>query len=439
LKLLPGFNFFKNTLADLEQEKIIHLEPISGRWGEYEVFLSQEYLKLQSRIKSFDDLSLPIPFVGRKIDPEQFIMELLELDKGNFDDADDQVTRMAGLVLAESVKIQSPHEKIKDFDFTVDLQNYAFRPEQVEAISKINFRPHDGKDFGILHVKVMIDETLSFTKYLELKNKIPPNEQGIVITFQKISNQIKNDIKNDATIQIIDEEGVRVWVSITPQIPARVNSISKITFDPLSKLENKIVKVNSVFYETGFAIVNVFPEMTEATVLARTLEEIPLFVEGVNNFNEYANEYSDFLTKLFTVAEYDDVIDGFFKNKFDCVTKHRYQSSYSSGTKNSYFEFTFDYNVIVLDIMRSTKRDIFNCNCIKYAENNLKFCSHFVSALDYVFRNTSKQNKLRDALGIWIKENLSIILDRLEITKENYDDDEISDFIKGKFKILSNF
>ena len=306
------------------------------------------------------------------------------------------------------------------------MQNYAFRPEQIEAIGKLDFRPHDGREFGILHVKVMIDEKLSFKKYLELKNKIPPNEQGTIITFQALSAQINEDMKNDATIQIIDEEGVRIWVSITPQIPARVNSISKITFDPLSKLENKIVKVSSVFYETGFAIVNVFPEMNEETVLARTLEEIPLFVGGANNFNEYADEYSDFLTVLFTTSNYDDVIDGIFKNKFDHVMK------------NSFFKFEFDYNVVELNFAHSNKRDIFNCNCIKYAENNLKFCSHLISALDYVFRHTSKQNRLRKVLEIWVTENISVILDRLEITKENYNDGEISDFIEGKFKILTD-
>ncbi|MBT6647242.1 MAG: hypothetical protein HOB51_06960 [Thaumarchaeota archaeon] len=422
LRLLPGFSFFKNTLADLEHEKIIHLEPLPGRWGEYEVFLTEEYLKLKFKIKSFDDRSLQIPFKGRSIDPDQFIIELLELDKGDFDDADDQVTRMAGLVLAESVKIQSPHEKISDFDFTIDIKNYDFRPEQLEAIAKLHFKINS----EILHVKVMIDEKLSFKKYLELKNKIPPNEQGTIITFQALSAQINEDMKNDATIQIIDEEGVRIWVSITPQIPARVNSISKITFDPLSKLENKIVKVSSVFYETGFAIVNVFPEMNEETVLARTLEEIPLFVGGANNFNEYADEYSDFLTVLFTTSNYDDVIDGIFKNKFDHVMK------------NLFFKFEFDYNVVELNFAHSNKRDIFNCNCIKYAENNLKFCSHLISALDYVFRHTSKQNRLRKVLEIWVTENISVILDRLEITKENYNDGEISDFIEGKFKILTD-
>ena len=68
----------------------------------------------------------------------------------------------------------------------------------------------------------------------------------------------------------------------------------------------------------------------------------------------------------------------------------------------------------------------------------MKFCSHFISALDYVFRNTSKQNKLRDALGIWIKENISIILDRLEITEENYMNKEVADFVSGKFKLIKD-
>jgi len=424
LRLIPKFGIFEQSWMELKKEKVIHISyPTSSRLEDSVLFFNEFYQKIEVDIHNFETEQKKIPFVGRKIDPEQFIMELLELDKGDFDDADDQVTRLAGLVLAESVKIQSPHEKIKDFDFTIDLKNYNFRPEQIEAISKLNFEINS----EILHVKVMIDEKLSFTKYLELKNKIPSNEQGTIITFRKISDQIKNDMKNDSTIQIIDEEGVKTWVSITPQIPARVNSVSKITFDPLSKLEHKIVKVNSVFYETGIALVNVFPEMNEVTVLARTLEEIPLFVEDANNFNEFADHYSNFLTILFTTSTYDDVIDGIFKNKFN------------DESKNLFFKIEFDYNTVELVLNGSTKHDIFNCNCIKYAENNLKFCTHLVSTLDYIFRYTSKQNKLRDILGIWIKENISIILDKLEITKENYDNKEISDFIRGKFKILTDF
>jgi hypothetical protein len=58
--------------------------------------------------------------------------------------------------------------------------------------------------------------------------------------------------------------------------------------------------------------------------------------------------------------------------------------------------------------------------------------------LDYVFRNTSKQNKLRDALGIWIKENISIVLDRLDVTEENVVNAEVADFVSGKFKLIKD-
>ena len=423
LRLIPKFNVFESSWRELESEEEISIEYVSSKRNDFVFFLNETHKKISIDIHNIEVEQKKIPFVGRKIDADQFIIELLELDKGDFDDADDQVTRMAGLVLAESVKIQSPHEKISDFDFTIDIKNYDFRPEQLEAIAKLNFKINS----EILHVKVMIDERLSFKKYLELKNKIPPNEQGTIITFQALSAQIKNDMKNDATIQIIDEESVRIWVSITPQIPARVNSISKITFDPLSKLENKIVKVSSVFYETGFAIVNVFPEMKEETVLARTLEEIPFFIEQTNDFNEYANSYYDFLTFLFTTTSYEDVIDGIFKTKFKDLSK-----------SIDFFKFEFDYNTVEIDFTRHSKRDIFNCNCLKYAENNLNFCNHFISALDYIFRNFSKQDKLREKLDIWIRENISIILDRLDVSEENNANAELEEFLFGKLKLLKD-
>ncbi|MBT4328132.1 MAG: C2H2-type zinc finger protein, partial [Candidatus Nitrosopelagicus sp.] len=152
LNLIPGLEIFGIALDEMKRENIVNLEVKSNWKNDYYVFLNEEFQKISSEIKSLD--SKNIPFKGRKINPDQFISELLELEKGDFDDGDDQVTRMAGLVLAESVKLQSPHEEILDFDFTVDLQNYAFRPEQIEAIGKLDFRPHDGREFGILHVKV---------------------------------------------------------------------------------------------------------------------------------------------------------------------------------------------------------------------------------------------------------------------------------------------
>ena len=246
---------------------------------------------MQQKVKSLESDESKIPFRGRKISPDRFIEELLELEKGDFGGEDDQVTRLAGLVLAESVKLQTPHEDIKEFDFAVDIKNYNFRPEQLERMSKLDFKINS----EIIHVKVMLEDILNLKKYDELREKIPQNEQGVVITFKKVPKNVKRAIEKDSTIQVIGEEDVKIWSSITPRIPARMGSISKIYWDPLSKLENKIVKVNSVFYEKGIAIVDVFPEMEEETVLARTLEEIELPEASPNNFIEFSNNYSKFL------------------------------------------------------------------------------------------------------------------------------------------------
>ena len=157
---------------------------------------------------------------------------MLELEKGDFGGEDDQVTRLAGLVLAESVKLQTPHEDIKEFDFRVDIKNYNFRPEQLERMSKLDFKINS----EIIHVKVMLEEVLNLKKYDELREKIPQNEQGLVITFKKVPKNVKRAIEKDSTIQVIGEEDLKIWSSITPRIPARMGSISKITIKEIQNI-----------------------------------------------------------------------------------------------------------------------------------------------------------------------------------------------------------
>jgi len=253
LRLIPGFGVFGTAWRELENEKIIHIEYRSSQRNDFVFFVNEDFQKIENEVKSLENTG-NIPFKGRKITPERFVEELLELERGDFGDADDQVTRLAGLVLAESVSLQSTPENIKEFDFTINLKNYNFRSEQLDAMSKLNFKINS----EIFHIKVMINETFNLKKYEELREKIPPNEQGVIFTFRKIPYDVKKILDNDSSIQIIDEEGVKIWVSITSTIPSRVGSISKIYTDPLSKLENKIVKVNSVFYTKGIALVSVF-------------------------------------------------------------------------------------------------------------------------------------------------------------------------------------
>jgi len=321
--------------------------------------------------------------------------------------------------------LQSAHEKIKEYDFSMNVTDYRFRRDQIEAMAKLDFRIES----KILHVKVMIDEILDLETYENLREKLPVDEQGIVVSFKNIPRDVKELLENDSKIQIIDEEGVLTWVSITSKVPARVNSISKIYIDPLSKLENKIVKVNSVFYEKGIALVTVFPEMNEITVLARSLEEIPLFESTPSDFNLISKNYFEFLKTLSILTTRSDWDIGFFENKFE-------DKSLNSKTK---FELKFDYSTVNLSLLQYEKQDIFKCNCMRYAENQLQFCSHLVSTLDHVFRYflfgaSERSNSMKKALKLLIQENIVIILDRLGIELDDGElcgDQRILDFVSG--------
>ena len=432
LKLIPKFGVFDTAWTELEKEGIIHIEYRSSRGNDFIIFLNEDYLKIQKEIQSLDTDANKIPFKGRKITPEQFIEELLELEKGDFEDADDQVTRLAGLFLAESVKLQSTHEDIPEFDFRINLTNYDFRSEQSDVMKKLNLKINS----EIFHVKVMINENLNLTKYNELKGKLPEHEQAIIITFEKIPSNIKKLLENDPTIQVIDKEGVKIWVSITSRLPARVNSLCKIYQDPLSKLENKLVRVNSIFYETGIALVNVIPEMNEATVLARCLQEIPLFESKASDFELYSKNYLKFLKILSPLAKNDDLIQGFFEQKIIGNPQILRRN----------FEFNFGYNTVKIYLSDYNKKNIINCSCMQWQENPLYLCPHLISALDHTARIKSfldeswenDQNYLNSSLVAIMGENMSLILDKLGMYDDECATDErlkISNFIFGISKL----
>ena len=357
------------------------------------------------------------------------------VEKGDFDDQDDQVTRIAGLVLDESVKLHPNPEEIPQFDFITDITNYNFRDEQLKVIEKLDFKINS----NIIHCKVMLDKILNLKEYNELKNALPVNDQGIVITFEKIPSNVKKILETDKSIQIIDAKGLRLWVSISSIIPSRKNSIAKLHFDPITKLEKKLVKINLVDYEDGLASVSILPEMNEATVLIRSLEEISLNELEPKDFELYSKNYLEFLNILATLTTNDNLMKGIFNNKF---------AAEPTGSK-IYLEFKFDYNIVKLDLLAREEGFTINCNCMQYAENHLQLCPHLVSALDYTFRTFSygdktwnDYNHLKNAMENLIRKNIRIILDRLDVLEENGEiqgDSRIFDYISGMNKIKGNF
>lgn len=426
LRLLPRLGIWETALNELNHEKII--ADNSSRSRTPTVFLNENYEKIQQQLHMPETFN--VEFYGRKISPDQFINEIKEIERGDFNDKDDQITRIAGLILAESVKMHAKHESIPQFDFSIDITDYHFRDEQIDAMKKLDFKIR----CNIFYCKVMLDEILTLEKYDELKSSLPKDAQGLVITFEDIPNTIQTKLNEDDSIQIIDEEGMRVWVSITSKIPVRVGSIAKLHDDPISKLQKKLVRVNSLNYEDGLASVLVIPDGHEKTVLSGTLEEIIINEDHPVNFEEFTHKYAEFLDILIKITTPEDLTRGLF----EIETQGRI-------TKQDH-KFTAKFEHVVSVISTREREYAFKCECLRWAEDPTSLCSHLICLLDYITRNyfldswNDDDNYIRIVAEHIIKKNIQVILERLEIdsllNEEPYE--KLKEFISQMSKIKEN-
>ena len=384
LQLLPGLGVWDAALKELIHESIIQIKFKHNFRHSSIVFLNKNYQKIQQQIRMFGEYN--VKFHGRRISPDLFIDELKELEKGDFDDKDDQVTRIAGLMLAESVRLQAPHENIPQFDFSIDVTNYHFRDEQIDAMKKMNFKINS----NIFHYRVMLTETLTLAKYDDLRSHLPANEQGVVITFEEIPDNVQAKLDVDDTIQIIDEEGIRIWVSITSKIPARVGSVAKLHNDPISKLKKKLVKVNLLNYEDGLASVTVLPDNYETTVLSRSLEEVVLNENQPKHFELFTSRYLEFLSMMMNLTTSDNLASGLFGMKL-------YEDALTSASK---FILNFRYSQTILNLNQQNRNDMFYCDCMQWIEDRSHLCPHLVYSLDHVTRESFLSTWDNDSNGM---------------------------------------
>ena len=407
LILIPDFIIWNASLSELESDNIIKINRKTNRHHSSLLFLNSDYKKIQQQIKNLDQHRAK--FYGRKITPDIFISELLELEKGDIDDHDDQVTRVAGLVMAESIKLLRPKETIPEFDFAVNITNYHFSREQLDAMKKMGIRI----DANTIHYKVMIGEILSVQKHQNLKKALPDGEQGIVITFEKISKNVKQILEHDKSIQIIGIDGLKIWVTTTTKIPSRKNAFARIHFDPISKLEKCVAKINLIDYESGLASVSVLPEMVEATVLAGSLEEIPFEGASPKAFDVFSSNYLEFLQIMAMLTTASSLVEGVFSRKIFKTTVH-------SSRRITY---NFEYNTVSLNPDSDDNKSIINCDCLKWADDSFHLCPHLVSVLDHTARTGSfldrswgeEHNYLWDLLQGIVEKNISTILARLGV------------------------
>ena len=421
LQLLPGLRVWDVALSELVHKNIIKIDTRHNFRHSYMIFLNDDYQKIQQQLRIPETYNLE--FYGRKISPDLFIDELKEIEKGDFDDKDDQVTRIAGLILAESVKLQAPHENIPQFDFSINITNYHFRDEQRDAMKKLNFKINS----NIFHCRVMLDEVLTMDKYNELRLSLPEGEHGMVITFRDIPDSVRTKLSTDESIQVIDEEGIRILVSITPKVPARTGSVAKLHSDPISKLEKKLVKVNLLNYEDGLASVTVLPDNYGATVLSRSLEEVVLNENHPKYFEWLTSKYLEFLNVLMRLVTPEDLTRGLFETEL-------YENMTTSYSKHI---FNFRYNRTILDLNNQNRNNMFDCDCMRWAENKFYLCPHLIHSLDYVVRNSflatwnDNGSIAKNALESIVAQGISIILDKLGLEPDLDDEhhNKMNEFI----------
>ena len=392
-----------------DSEPIIKINSKRHRINSSKIFLVENYQRIIQKIKiiSMNNRKNIEKFYGREISPQKFIDELKQLTKGNLDDIDDQVTRIAGLVLAESVELIPPIENNNEFDFKVDISKYHFRQEQKEAMMELNFNLNS----EIFHCKVALNDVIDEKYIKNLIQYLPNNENGILITFEKIDSDLKKFLENNKRIQIIDEEGLKIWVGITKIIPSRKFSICRIYSDPLTMIKNKIARIDSIDFEMNEANITILSDLKSHRVMLSSLEEIEIESNSISDFHEDNEKYWKFLEILSKITHKASFEKAFFSDK---IIDHNY--------KNDRISIDFEFCHVLINLSGSSKNRIIGCNCLSFVENPVQLCSHCVMALDLLYRRflqisnySNKENKFSEMIDIILVDQIKIILDRLGV------------------------
>ena len=378
--LIQDVKLWDMIFDDLQRNKIIHMVRKSN--SNALIFLNKDY---DNMIQKLSNSNMAVHIYGRTISPDNFIKELKMLVPGDFGDVDDQITRIAGLMLSESIKMNVSN--IPQLDFSIDLENYNFRDEQYQMMKNINLKIIS----NTLHCKIMLDECLTVDKYNELKKILPMNEQCIVFTFINIPNQIQDILKHDQTIQIVDELAIKTWVSHTPIIPARKESIVKIYYDPMSKLKKTIAFVQQLDYENGFAVVNIISDMSKHTVLITSLEEIDVLkINNIDEFSKYSKRYYDFLTLLFKMSDQNEFTIGLFDTEPSNIM-----------IKDSRIFVMFGAEKCDMSSIKNFDGK-FSCTCMRFADDPSNMCRHIISSLNAIMvKNEYYANDFKDGNSLY--------------------------------------
>lgn len=361
-------------------------------------------------------------FFGRKITPNQFIEELVELDIGDFEDQDDQVTRIAGMILTNSNMMSHPPNNLEAFDFVVDLSNYEFTNDQQKVIQNLNLEIKS----NIIYVKVIINKKITVGEITDLILKLETrerNEQGFVISFEEPEDIIKKILEKNKTIQIISKKELEEWCKITPIIPSRRGAVAVIRQgDNLGS----IVKIKSINYESGRADIILFPKLEEKTQYIGALEELTLPV-SIKKFIEHSDMYFQFLEKLRRISQIDIfrkiVSDKLFISSQLKITPKIKIESYEYIECQFQESFKTRINLsghLDKSSLKYSIDDLFSCTCFQWNQKSRMtgLCDHLIFTLNEVVKDIlsseSKSSKINlEQYLRKIEQRMDLFLNRL--------------------------
>ena len=395
----PCVQIFDNLLDALESKRFLVRKKAywKSSFSNDQLFATENYHGLMSDIKQQRVESGRIMFFGRRISPELFLDELKSLEYGDLDDDEDQVTRIAGLVLNDATMLQNPGENPGEFDFVVDMKNYNLRPKQEEMMKKLDFRVNS----NTLHCKVMINETVTPSVLSKLAGILPAGEQGVVFTCMPVDSAVSDIVANDKTIQIINQDAIRDWCAIAPVTPCRKNSVAMVRY---GDNRGKVVLVKSLNYESGLATVDTVPDSQEILVPMGSIEEMLPHISSLDDFEMVTERYLDFLHLLASatqdsfeeamntdiVAIYDDLLDLLKKIKPELYDVENPVSNYDSPLYDSKPPFGTKYilftNVYARIWLPSLSYSECTCKHLLNEDTYQTLCVHLAAGLDRLCR-----------------------------------------------------
>ena len=397
LKMIPGTDVLDDSLTRLERKDlIVHKRSGSNHsTNSRQLFTREMYDRRMSEVKR-DVVSTKVKFFGRRTTPGQFVSELLQLDPGDLGDRDDQVTRIAGLVMSDAAVPQGPRDTTGVFDFIVDISGYEFRQEQVDLMKRLDFEAVS----TVFHCKVMIDETITPAVLARLTSAVPKGDQGVVFTCKDVSDSVVAMTKKDRAVQIIDRHGIQEWCSITPVMPCRKNSVVIVKY---GDVVGRVAIVRALNYESGMATALLAPNQAEVTLPIGSLKEIgPDAHDTSDEFGEVSESFFRLVCSLDKIAPgtFDDGISDcdvlIYKNREDMMRNTKpelFEDSAhpphpvepESSEFDRYVSFKTGTHVKISPMFGRT----LECTCLHKANQEYRttLCRHMVAAIPAAIAN----------------------------------------------------